>query len=140
MKSIGTGGFVLAADLAGSGVFAGIGTMSEPGPEFAASIRELRSEDAKIELREVLIYAAAAAPAGNCVFDNKQAEKALRDCFEAQLISEWRITFPALGKLQALYIVKRLYAADARGCCRLELLLAGKPAFHFFPPPKAESP
>jgi predicted secreted protein len=140
MKSSGTGGFILAADLADSGVFADIGTMLEPGPEFAASIRDLRSDEAKTELREVLIYAAAAAPAGNCVFDDRQAENALRDCFEAQLISEWRITFPAFGELQALYIVKRLYAADARGRWRLELLLAGKPVFHFFPPAKAESP
>src|SRR5208337_2020568 len=33
MKSSGAGGFILAADLAGSGVFADIGAMLEPGPE-----------------------------------------------------------------------------------------------------------
>jgi hypothetical protein len=139
MKSGEAAGFILAADLAGSGIFADIGTMLEPGTEFAASIRDLGSDEAKTELGEVLVYAAAGAPSGSCIFDNRQAEKALRDCFEAQLISEWRITFPELGKLQALYIVRRLQATDARGCYRLELQLAGKPLFHFFPSKKAES-
>jgi hypothetical protein len=139
MTSRGAGDLKLAADLAGSGAFVHIGTMLEPGPQFAASIRDLRNGQVNTGLHEVLIYAAAAVPAGNCIFHDKQIEKALRDCFEARLISEWRITFPGLGMLRALYIVKRLHAGNDAGFCNLELQLASKPVFYFFPPEGPES-
>ncbi|MGO9173274.1 MAG: hypothetical protein ACLP7P_15110 [Rhodomicrobium sp.] len=123
--------FVLAADMAGSGDFIVVGRMRVPSPAFAAAVRSLQDGAADLEMREALIHSLASSAAGFCVLDGKDIETALDACVPARLVSEWRIAFPGLGVLCALFVVTRFQPArNAGGLFELALQLAGRPAFH----------
>ncbi|MGO8954176.1 MAG: hypothetical protein ACLQF2_12710 [Rhodomicrobium sp.] len=126
-----SGDFVLAADMAGSGVFIAVGRMRVPSPTFAAAVRDLQNGAADLEMREALIHSLASNAAGFCLLDGKQIETALEACLPARLVSEWRIAFPGLGVLCALYVVRRFQPARNEGeLFEIALQLAGKPAFY----------
>jgi len=123
--------FVLAADVSGSGDFIAVGRMRVPSPAFAAAVQDLQNGAADLEMREALIHSLASSAAGFCVLDGKNIETALEACLPARLVSEWRIAFPGLGVLYALYVVTRFQPAKyAGGLFELALQLAGRPAFH----------
>jgi hypothetical protein len=129
------GDFILAADLAGLGTFVQIGAMAVPAPAFAAALRDLRLGQADPEFYDILTHAAAGAAAGLCFIESSGIECALQACQDARLVSEWRITFPSIGQLEALFLVARFQpAADAAGLFDLALQLSGKPVFRLSEP------
>ncbi len=126
--------FVLAADLAGNGTFAQIGAMA-PVPLFAAAVRALQSGQTDPEFYGILVHAVAAGAAGRCCFANSEIESALQACFEVRLVSEWCITFPGAGDMQALFVIAQFQPApDGTGCFDLVLKLSSKPVFRPFGP------
>jgi hypothetical protein len=123
------GDFVLTADPAGSGHFLPAGTIPNPAPQLTSALEDLKDGEADPELRDALVYALAAKVAGRCVFESPQAAKIAEACFEARLISEWRISIPGAGILQAFFHVAKLERKESDGIYEIALRLAGKPSF-----------
>jgi hypothetical protein len=123
------GDFVLTADPAGSGHFLPAGTIPVPAPQFTSALKDLKDGEADPELRDALVYALAVKVAGCCVFESSQAAKIAEACFEARLISEWRISIPGAGVLQAFFHVAKLERKESDGTYDIALRLAGKPSF-----------
>jgi hypothetical protein len=123
------GDFVLTADVAGSGHFVRAGTIPIPAPPFTAALQDFKDAGADPELREVLIYALAVKVAGRCVFESPQAAKIAEACFQSRLISEWRISVPGSGVLQALFRIVQFERAESDGMYEIAFQLAGKPEF-----------
>jgi hypothetical protein len=123
------GGFVLTADVAGSGHFVRAGIIPVPAPPFTFALQDLKDGAADPETRDALIYALAAKVAGRCVFESSQAAKIVEACFQIRLISEWRITIPGAGVLQALFQIVQLARDESDGMYEIAFQLAGKPEF-----------
>jgi hypothetical protein len=123
------GDFVLTADVTGSGHFVRTGTIAVPAPPFTSALRDFEEGGADPEFKESLIYALAAKVAGRCVFESPQAEKIAEACFQASLISEWRIAISGAGVLQALFQIVRLARTESDGIYEIAFQLAGKPEF-----------
>jgi len=123
------GDFVLTADVAGSGHFVRAGTIPIPAPAFTAALQDFKDAGADPELREVLTYALAAAVAGRCVFENPRAAKIAEACYQFRLISEWRISIPESGVLQALFHIVQFERMETGGMYEIAFQLAGKPEF-----------
>jgi Phage tail tube protein len=125
--------FVLTADVAASGHFVRAGTIPIPAPAFATALKAFKDCELDSELREVLIYALAVKVAGRCVFESAQAANIAEACFQSRLISEWRISIPGSGVLQALFHIVRFERADGDGVYDIAFQLAGKPEFAAMP-------
>jgi len=123
-------GFILAVDILASGNFITVGTMPAPRSAFLAAVQNLQNDAAGPEAREILIYSLASNAGGFCILTSAGIERALRACFVARLVFEWRIAIPGIGVLQALFITERLEpVGNAEGAFDLALRLAGKPEF-----------
>jgi hypothetical protein len=121
------GGFVLSADIPAKGSFIPIGIMSAPCRPFLAAVQDLQNEGVDPLVREILTYGLASNVAGLTVLA-AASQSALRVCFFARLVSEWRIAIPKIGILQGLFMVGRLEPVpNAEGVFELALRLAGKP-------------
>ncbi len=122
------GGFVLAADMSGSGNFITVGRIRAPCPEFLAIAEDLRNGAADPEIRGILTYSLASNAGGSCILASADIEKALQACILARLVFEWRIGIPGIGILQALFLAARLEPMrNAESVFDFELQLAGKP-------------
>jgi hypothetical protein len=123
------GDFVLTADVAGSGHYVRAGTIPIPAPPFTSALQDLKNGEADPELRETLIYALAAKVGGRCVFESSQAAGIAEACFRAGLISEWRVSIPGSGVLQALFQIVLFAPTGNDGMYEIAFQLAGKPEF-----------
>jgi hypothetical protein len=123
------GDFVLTADIAVSGHFVRAGTIPIPAPGFTAALQDFKDFELDPELREVLIYALAVKVAGRCIFESPRAAKLAEACFQSRLVSEWRISIPGKGVLQALFRIVQFERAESGGMYEIAFQLAGKPEF-----------
>jgi len=123
------GDFVLTADVAGSGNFVRAGTIPAPAPAFVAALEDFKDAGADLESREILIHSLAAKVAGRCVFESLQAAKFAKACFQYRLISEWRISIPGSGILQALFHIVQFQSTESDCTYDIAFQLAGRPEF-----------
>jgi len=99
----------------------------------SVAIGDLRLQQDNPALRNALIGAVASRVAGRCSIENRLAERALMRCVPMRLAVEWRITIPAIGSLNALFLTTRLAKAGQTELFDIVLQLAGRPFFEALP-------
>jgi len=130
---------ILAADFSGSGKYSAVGILRQPSLSLSVAIGDLRLQQDNPALRNALIRAVASRVAGRCRIENRLAERALMRCMPMRLTVEWKITIPAIGSLNALFLTTRFEKAGQTDLFDIVLQLAGRPAFEALPGEDAEA-
>ncbi len=122
------GGYIsLEADFGGTGVFVPVGHLLQPKLVLTSAVKDLLRERKLEERQVVLLHAVATRISGECAIANEAVLKSLKEVRASSLVLEWRVAFPGLGAVRALFALTVLEEATGVENFRVALHLAGRP-------------